>query len=159
MCIRFFFWPNGETYTWVVEGALAQGPHKVFFFTFSRRAKKPYVASLGAWHWGLGGSGVWDWRAAGPKPAPCQATRDLVTQATMAYQDSDNTIDAQNAKAAWRDIARDFLAKSAEDNVKSKPRKLHRTKVYEWLCATSHMLRVAMGKNGHLGWPGRKWAT
>jgi len=41
----------------------------------------------------------------------------------MAFQDGDNTIDAQNAKAAWRDIARDFWAKSAEDSVKSKPRK------------------------------------
>ena len=27
-----FFGPNGETYTWAVEGALAHGPHKVFAF-------------------------------------------------------------------------------------------------------------------------------
>ena len=66
---------------------------------------------------------------------------------------------AQNVKADWRDIARDFWTKSAEDSVKSKPSKLNRTKMYEWMCATTHMLRIAMGKNGHLGLPNGKWAT
>ena len=33
----------------VVKGALAHRPQKVFFLSFSRHAKKPYVARSGAW--------------------------------------------------------------------------------------------------------------
>ena len=47
---------------------------------------------------------------------PCQATRDLVTQATLAFQDGeDQTPQAEAAKTDWASIARAFWAKSAEE--------------------------------------------
>ena len=60
MCIRFFFWPNGETYTWVVEGALAHGPHKVFFLRLAGAPKNLMWPDLvlGTRDWGAVGCGI-----------------------------------------------------------------------------------------------------
>ena len=76
-----------------------------------------------------------------------QGMRDLVTPATLAFQDDD--LGAQDeAKKSWKEIAESFWMKTAaaSEETKSKRAKpLHRTKVYEWLCATCHMLQCAIG--------------
>jgi hypothetical protein len=76
-----------------------------------------------------------------------KACRDLVTSATLAFEDKAD-VDAQSEqKQNWKDIARNFWVKSAADTdaQTGKRKKLHRTKVYEWICATTHMLHIAMG--------------
>ena len=50
---------------------------------------------------------------------PCQATRDLVTQATLAFQEGgENTPEAEAVKTDWASIARQFWSKSAEEKDK-----------------------------------------
>ena len=55
-----------------------------------------------------------------------------------------------DAKATWRDLAAKFWVDSAQNKVKP----LHRTKVFEWLCATDNMLRIATGE----GWQSFEYA-
>ena len=44
-----------------------------------------------------------------------QATRDLVTAATLAFQDGDE-VAQEAAKQSWKDVARRYWAKSAADD-------------------------------------------
>lgn len=67
-----------------------------------------------------------------------------MTAATLAFQSGDEGAIAA-AKASWRDLAKKFWQDQEEQK---KGPTLHRVKVYEWLCATEHMLRASMGE----GW-------
>ena len=70
--------------------------------------------------------------------ADTQATRDLVTSATLAFEDKD--LDAQaKVKRTWKDVARNYWAKSAVRDQKEKIQtpKFHRVKV-----------RISDSKNG-----------
>ena len=80
-----------------------------------------------------------------------QATKDLTTAATLAFQDDDLKSQAE-AAPNWAEIERSFWSRSAEQDQESslKTPKLKRTKVYEWLCATTHMLLVATGNKSDI---------
>ena len=62
----------------------------------------------------------------------------------MAFQHG--TVEEQEVvKATWKELAAKFFTAASENN---KPKQYHRTKVFEWLCATEHELKVATGS----GW-------
>ena len=62
----------------------------------------------------------------------------------MAFQHG--TVEEQEVvKATWKELAAKFFTAASENN---KPNQYHRTKVFEWLCATEHELKVATGS----GW-------
>ena len=87
-----------------------------------------------------------------PRPL---ATRDLATSATMAFQTNDaEDIAAQAAaRRTWRELATAYWQSTATDTEKERKAqpKFHRTKAYEWLVATSHMLMVATGGRTGVG--------
>ena len=70
-----------------------------------------------------------------------EATRDLMTFATMAFHNgtSDEKVEA---KKTWKEVALQFFADAAK---KSRSPKLYRTKVFEWLCSTNFMMMVSTG--------------
>ena len=76
--------------------------------------------------------------------------RDLVTSATLAFQydDSNAQKEQQLEKTSWRELARNYWKATAADSSdkSTHKRQFHRTKSYEWIVATSHMLMIAMGK-------------
>ena len=93
---------------------------------------------------GLGGPRVHQ------QPTCIEATRDLITSATLAFQHSQQREEQAHEKASWRAVATSFWQDTVVDNG-GQPRKrqrvsLHRTKSYEWLCATTHMLQIAASK-------------
>jgi hypothetical protein len=51
-------------------------------------------------------------------------------------------------KKSWKQVAKEFWQDTADIDSKARTKqpKLHRIKVYEWLCATTHMLLIASGK-------------
>ena len=81
-----------------------------------------------------------------------QATRDLITAATMAFV-LGTEHEKEGAKASWADLASAFWKTSGQmkDEETPRARKLHRTKVFQWLCAANHMLQVSTGR-GFNGW-------
>ena len=81
-----------------------------------------------------------------------QATRDIITSATLAFQNDENKTDQEKAKASWRSLADDFWSQTAAESDKNKKKILHRTKVYEWIVATCHMLMIGCGSTWE-SWP------
>ena len=77
-------------------------------------------------------------------PLQRQACRDLITSATMAFQDTTDMQSQERAKVIWRQLARQFWDKSVADSKKGpNKQKLHGTKTYEWLCGIEHMLKIS----------------
>ena len=73
-----------------------------------------------------------------------------MTAATFAFQSSSNICPKEQqqkqsqAKADWRSVATDFWdATAAESDRKKKV--MYRTKVFEWIVATCHMLLIGCG--------------
>ena len=59
----------------------------------------------------------------------------------MAFQHG--TVEEQEVvKATWKELAKKFWVDTSETN---KAKTYHRTKVFEWLCATEHDLHIATG--------------
>ena len=77
-----------------------------------------------------------------------QECRDLVTSATLAFQDADEE-DKEKAQETWRTLAEKFWQQEAgaEAERKAANPKLFRVKAYEWICCTVHMLMAACGVN------------
>ena len=80
------------------------------------------------------------------------ATRDFVTQATLAYQYNDLKPEQDLAKRNWIDLAKQFWQSAHDDSeeANAKAPKLHRKKASEWLCATTHMLQICIGATWNL---------
>jgi len=77
-----------------------------------------------------------------------QAMRDLVTAATLAISVG-TELEQKQQRLSWKQVALNFWKQEAKDSTENnKVKPLHRKKVYEWLCATTHMLHVACGR----GW-------
>ena len=80
-------------------------------------------------------------------PPLLQAVPELMTAATLAFQDKSSQ-EVGQAKQNWKDVAARFWLDQKEMCRDVKQKKLKRTKVFQWLMATSHMLMVACG----VGW-------
>lgn len=74
--------------------------------------------------------------------------RAIRTAATMAFDFGDEVEQKQAAKS-WKQLATRFwVAGDVDEESPNKPKKLHRTKVLEWLFSTEQQLVIATGK----GW-------
>ena len=61
--------------------------------------------------------------------------RDLVTGATLAFQDDDDPAKQTAEQASWKQIADNYWTEQCKISEEGKKRpKLYRTKAYEWLC-------------------------
>ena len=89
-----------------------------------------------------------------------QATREVHTAATMAFDlGADGEAAQGQVRRTWQQIAAAFWRGATASGEEAKPKPLYRTKVYEWLCATSHMLLVVTGRSWEaFAQPPRKFA-
>eukprot|EP00971_Amphidinium_carterae_P135455 2683899-Amphidinium_carterae.4 len=74
-------------------------------------------------------------------PDYVEATRDLMTYATMAFVSGSAAAEA-DAKRTWKEVALQYFHEAARD---TKAPKLYRTKVYEFLATSNFMLLVGTG--------------
>ena len=76
-----------------------------------------------------------------------------MTSATLAFQGAGDEGLRKEERSSWQEVAEDFWSasnKADADEKKRKKPKLHRNKLYEWLCATCHMLQIALGHTWNL---------
>ena len=68
--------------------------------------------------------------------------------ATFAFAWNGTEDEKEAAKKSWRDLAAEFWKRASMSGAANKAKKLYRAKVFQWLCATEHMLKIATGR----GW-------
>ena len=74
--------------------------------------------------------------------------RDVVPSATLAFQHPEDAAEQQPELLSWRRLSWQFWSEAAAAGMKQKggTKQRFKTKTYEWLCATMHMLLIATGR-------------